>query len=251
MTASGKTPRSAARDEHEHTHEAIRARLAAGPRHSYLRDWVYGGIDGAVTTFAVVAGVVGANLAPGIILILGSANLIADGLSMAASNYVATRAEHEEFRYAEAVERRHIATSPEGEREEVREIFRRRGLDGALLERVVEAVTADGDRWVQIMLRDEYGLPAAIRSPWRAAASTFSAFLLCGLVPLVPFVAGLPQPFWVAAATTTLVFAVIGALKSAWSIHPWWRSALETVAIGGAAAVVAYGTGAWLRGLAG
>lgn len=235
--------------EHEHTHAAIRARLAAGPRHSYLRDWVYGGIDGAVTTFAVVAGVVGAELAPGIILILGAANLVADGLSMAASNYVATRAEHEEFRHAEAVERRHIATSPEGEREETREIFRRRGLDGILLERVVEAITADRDRWVQIMLRDEYGLPAAIRSPWRAATSTFSAFLLCGLVPLVPFIGGLPHPFWVAAAVTTLVFGVIGALKSAWSIQPWWRSALETVAIGGTAAAVAYGTGAWLRGL--
>lgn len=237
--------------EHEHTHAAIRARLAAGPRQSHLRDWVYGGIDGAVTTFAIVSGVVGAQLSPGIILILGAANLVADGLSMAAGNYLATRAEQEEFRYAEAVEHRHIATAPEGEREEVREIFRRRGLHGDLLERLVAAITADRDRWVQTMLRDEYGLPAAVRSPWRAAGSTFSAFLLCGLVPLLPFVAGLTNAFAVAAVATGLVFALIGALKSRWSIRSWWRAGSETLAVGGGAAAVAYGIGAWLRGLAG
>ena len=170
------------RADHDHTRSAIRARLAGEPPQSYLRDWVYGGIDGAVTTFAIVSGVVGAQLSPRIILVLGVANLVADGFSMAAGNYLATRAEHEELRYAEAVERRHIDTVPEGEREEVREIFRQRGLAGELLERVTEVVTADRDRWIQMMLRDEYGLPAAIRSPWRAAAATFSAFLLCGLV---------------------------------------------------------------------
>ena len=77
--------------EHEHTHEAIRERLAAGPGQSYLRDWVYGGIDGTVTTFAVVSGVVGAHLAARVILILGSASLIADGFAMAAGNYLANR----------------------------------------------------------------------------------------------------------------------------------------------------------------
>ena len=91
--------------EHEHNHEAIRQRLAAGPNHSYLRDWVYGGIDGTVTTFAIVSGVVGARLSPGIILILGGASLIADGIAMAAGNYLATRAEDDEFHQAEAVER--------------------------------------------------------------------------------------------------------------------------------------------------
>ena len=66
---------------HEHTREAIHRRLAAGPNYSYLRDWVHGGIDGTFTTFALVAGVVGAHLSPRIILISGSANLIADGSS--------------------------------------------------------------------------------------------------------------------------------------------------------------------------
>ena len=235
--------------EHEHTREAIHRRLAAGPHYSYLRDWVYGGIDGTVTTFAIVAGVVGAHLLPRIILILGGANLLADGFAMAAGNYLATRSEQEEFRHAEAVERRHIAVVPEGEREEVREILRGLGIAGHLLDRVAAVITADRDRWVRVMVREEYGLPAAVRSPWRAAGSTFAAFLVCGLVPLVPFVAGLKSPFWVASAATGLMFVMIGALKSRWSTRPWWYSALGTLAIGGGAAAVAFAAGAWLREL--
>ncbi|MGP0073205.1 MAG: VIT1/CCC1 transporter family protein [Bryobacteraceae bacterium] len=233
--------------EHEHTREAIHQRLAAGPEQSYLRDWVYGGIDGTVTTFAIVAGVVGARLAPRVILILGVANLIADGFAMAASNYLATRSEREEFDHAEAVERRHIKIFPEGEREEVSEILRGLGIVGDLLDRVVAAITADRDRWVRMMLRYEYGLPASVRSPWRAAASTFSAFLACGLVPLVPFLVGVTSAFWVASAATSLTFVLIGALKSRWSIQPWWQSGLMTLAIGGGAAVGAYSVGNWLR----
>jgi VIT1/CCC1 family predicted Fe2+/Mn2+ transporter len=237
--------------EHEHTHEAIRQRLAAGPRHSYLRDWVYGGIDGIVTTFAIISGVVGARLSSQIIFILGGASLIADGFAMAAGNYLATRTEHEEFHYTEAVERRHIQAFPEGEREEVREILRARGIPDDLLDQVVASITADPDRWVRTMIRDEYGLPAAVRSPWQAAASTFSAFVLCGLVPLVPFVAGLKDAFGTASAVSGLTFVLIGALKSRWSIRPWWYSGLGTLAVGGGAAAIAYAIGAWLRGLTG
>jgi len=237
--------------EHEHTHEAIRERLAAGPRLSYLRDWVYGGIDGTVTTFALVSGVVGAHLSANIILILGSANLIADGFAMAASNYLATRAEQEEFRQAEAVERRHVGDFPEGERKEVAEILSGLGIRGELLEQTVAAVTADRERWIRMMLRYEYGLPAAVRSAWRAAASTFAAFFICGLVPLVPFAAGVRSPFGVSTAATSLIFILIGALKSRWSTRPWWQSGLGTLAIGGGAAAVAYVIGAWLRGVTG
>jgi vacuolar iron transporter family protein len=237
--------------EHEHTQKAIHDRLTAQPHQSYLRDWVYGGIDGTVTTFALVSGVVGAHLSAGIILILGGASLIADGFAMAAGNYLATRAESEEFHYAEAVERRHIETVPEGEREEVREILRGLGLLDELLDRVAAVITADRDRWVRVMLRNEYGFPAAVRSPWRAAVSTFSAFLVCGLVPLIPFEAGVKNPFWVAAAVTSLMFFLIGALKSRWSVERWWHSGLGTLVIGGAAAAAAYAIGNMLRGLTG
>jgi vacuolar iron transporter family protein len=237
--------------EHEHTDQAIHQRLASAPRPSYLRDWIYGGIDGAVTTFAVAAGVAGAHLPPRVIVILGGATLVADGFAMAAGNYLATRAEQEEFRYAESVERRHIEKFPAGEREEVREILRKLGLTGELLERVVSAVTSDRDRWIRMMVREEYGLPAGVRSPWWAAAATFSAFLVCGLVPLAPFAASVAEAFWLASAVTCSMFVIIGALKSRWSIRPWWHSAMGTLVAGGGAAAAAYAVGAWLHRVTG
>lgn len=94
MASDPPLDRAPRRLEHEHTLEAIRTRLARRAPHSYLRDFVYGGIDGAVTTFAVVSGVAGAELGTRVVLILSVANLIADGFSMAASNYSGTRAEH-------------------------------------------------------------------------------------------------------------------------------------------------------------
>lgn len=235
--------------EHDHTPEAIRERLGSGPGKSYLRDWVYGGIDGAVTTFAVVSGVAGAQLSSKIIVILGLANLVADGFSMAASNYSATRTEHEELERIRQIEYRHIRVNPDGEREEVRQIFEGKGFVGEDLERVVGVVTADADRWVQTMLSEEYGLPLAIRSPRVAALSTFSAFLVCGSVPLLPYFAKLENAFDLSLGMTVVTFFVIGSAKSRWSIIPWWRSGLETLLIGSAAAGLAYAVGSLFAGI--
>src|SRR5688572_12463591 len=90
---------------HQHTPEDIARRLLAGPRSSHIRDFIYGGIDGTVTTFAVVSGVVGAGLASETVIILGCANLLADGFSMAASNYLGTKTEHDEKKRIEEYER--------------------------------------------------------------------------------------------------------------------------------------------------
>lgn len=236
--------------EHEHSIEAIKERLAAGPRHNYLRDWIYGGIDGSVTTFAVVTGVVGAHLSPAVILILGFANLLADGFSMAASNFLATRAEHDDMKHIEAIEQRHIDVDPEGEREEVRQIFASKGFEGEDLQRVVELITADRLRWVRTMLTEEYGLPRETRSPWLAGASTFSAFMICGLVPLIPYLVKITEPLMVSILLTGAVFFAIGSVKSRWSTASWLRSGVSTLIVGSAAASIAYAVGIALRDLA-
>ncbi len=229
--------------EHEHTPEAIRARLAGGPRLSYLRDWVYGGIDGSVTTFAVVSGVVGADLSPAVILILGIANLLGDGFSMAASNYSGTRTELQELDALRVQEQRHVRANPEGEREEIRQIFAAKGFTGDELERMVSITSANEDRWIRFMLTEEYGLPSRVRSAFAAAGSTFSAFLLCGSVPLLPFIFRLPNPFATSLALTMAVFFTIGSAKSRWLVVSWWRAGLETLGIGSIAAALAYAAG--------
>ena len=235
--------------EHEHSPEAIRQRLESGPTHNYLRDWIYGGIDGSVTTVAVVTGVAGAQLSPWIILALGFANLFADGFSMAASNYLGTRAEHDDWRRLEQIEKRHIELTPEGEREEVRQIFERKGFEGNDLQRIVELVTADNERWVRTMLTDEYGLPHEVRSPWIAALSTFTAFLVCGLVPLLPYLFGTEHSLAISVTLTGIVFATIGSIKSRWSTSSWWHSGLTTLLVGAIAASLAYIAGVIARQL--
>jgi VIT1/CCC1 family predicted Fe2+/Mn2+ transporter len=234
--------------EHEHSAEAI-ARRISSVRHSYVRDWIYGGIDGAVTTFAVVSGVAGAELSPIVVLILGFANLVADGFSMAASNYLGTRAEQDDYRRLEKIEYRHIRLYPEGEREEIRQIYAEKGFEGEELEKAVELITSDKERWVRTMLTEEYGLPSEIRSAWKAALSTFTAFVVCGLVPLVPYLFGVRNSFGVSSVLTGATFFLIGSLKSRWSTSSWLRSALETLFVGALAAILAFAVGILLKGI--
>lgn len=239
---------------HDHSTAAIRERLEAGNEASYLRDWIYGGIDGAVTTFAIVSGVVGADLSTKVILILGAANIVADGFSMAASNYTGTKAENEEFDRIRAHEERQIDRDRDGEVREIREIFRAKGFGGEDLDRAVEIITADRKLWVDTMMTEEYGLPMQYRSAMKAAVGTFIAFLLCGLVPLLPYLAtpnliSRLDASILCVAVTAITFFFIGSVKARWSLIAWWRSGLETLAIGLGAAVIAYGVGYGLKGL--
>ncbi len=235
--------------EHGHSSAEIAARLADGPRANYLRDWVYGGIDGAVTTFAIVAGVVGADLSARVVLILGAANLLADGFSMAAGNFSATKVEHDDHERLRQMEERHIRLAPEGEREEIRQLFQAKGFEGADLERAVEVITSSTTRWVDMMMAEEHGVPPVTRSPMMAGLATFAAFLVCGLVPLLPFVAGTGADVTLSVAMTAVVFFAIGSLKSRWSTASWWLSGAETLLIGLAAAGVAYVVGVLLKTL--
>lgn len=234
--------------EHDHSIEAIAERIGT-IRHNYLRDWIYGGVDGAVTTFAVVSGVAGAELSVPVLLILGFANLAADGFSMAASNFLGTRAEQDDYRRLERMEYRHIELDPEGEREEVRQIYREKGFAGQDLEKAVELITSEDERWVKTMLSEEFGLPTEIRSPWIAGISTFTAFVICGLVPLVPYLFHSGSSFLVSCIATGMTFFIIGSAKSRWSTASWLRSGIETFFVGALAAVLAFAVGVLLKGI--
>ncbi len=233
--------------EHSHTEQEIRARLARGPQSNYLRDWIYGGIDGTVTTFAVVAAVAGADLSAVVVLVLGFANLLADGFAMAASNYIGTKAERDDYERVLGIERKHIALEPEGEREEIRQIFAAKGFSGDDLERIVAVITSDRHLWAKTMAVEEYGLSPTPRSPTFAALSTFAAFIACGLVPLLTYLSAGGLVSCVLAAGAT--FFGVGAIKSRWSPVAWWRSGLETFLIGMSAAAVAFAVGFGLSAL--
>ncbi|MCP5083064.1 MAG: hypothetical protein GY948_15365 [Alphaproteobacteria bacterium] len=235
--------------EHGHSADEIRGRLAEDRQPSYIRDWVYGGIDGAITTFAIVAGVVGAALSANVIVVLGLANLLADGLSMAASNYSGTKAEVDDHARLREVERRHIAAAPEGEREEIRQILQSKGLTGRALDDAVAAITSNEETWIETMLIEEYGLSPVLRKPLLSGASTFAAFLICGSVPLFPYLFGVEAAFSIAIAMTAAVFFGIGALKARWSLASWWVSGLETLGVGMLAAAAAFAVGYLLRDL--
>jgi VIT1/CCC1 family predicted Fe2+/Mn2+ transporter len=99
------------------------------------------------------------------------------------------------------------------------------------------------------MLAEEYGLPASVRSPVLAGAQTFLAFVLCGAIPLLPYLLGLNSPLTWATGLTALVFFGIGSAKSLWSLDHWTRSGVETLVVGLGAASVAYLVGHLLRGL--
>lgn len=239
----------------QHTADAIRDRLAGDRRPSLLRDAIYGAIDGTVTTFAVVAGVAGAQLSERVVIILGVANLLADGFSMAVSNFLGTRAAIQQRAQARRDEERHIELVPEGEREEVRQILATKGFAGRQLEEAVDVITADRRVWVDTMMQDELGYAGDAPDPLRSAMATMAAFLVVGFLPLAIYVADLlvpgriPAPFAWSAGLTAVGFLVIGLLKARFVGQSRIRGALETLFVGGAAAALAFAVGVLLQGV--
>lgn len=234
---------------HAHDPESIRQRLASRPSHNYLKEWVYGGIDGTVTTFAIVSGVIGASLSPLIVIILGVANLLGDGFSMAAGAYSSSKTELDNYNRLKAIELDHIKKYPAGEKEEIRQIFSNKGFEGEILENIVARVTDDTELWVEIMMSEEHGVMFSKARPIDAAAHTFMSFVICGAFPLMPFILGLSSPFYLSLLLSFFTFFLIGAFKSIWSPAKWWVSGVETTTIGLCAAMIAYAVGHYLNNL--
>ena len=236
----------------EHRPDRIRARLARPRGEGPLGDFVLGGVDGVVTTFAVVAGSAGGRLPLAALIILGLANLAADGFSMAVSNYLGTRSRQQAVMRARADEAWQLDAHPEGERQEIREIFARKGFDDALLDRIVEVITRDRRIWIDTMMAEELKLSEDSARPVRAGLTTLAAFVLCGFVPLLPFLLGgveFDALFRVSMVLAAAAFFAIGMLKGRALGLPLVRSGVQTLVIGGLAAALAYATGFLLHGL--
>ncbi len=214
----------------------------------YLGEFVYGGIDGSVTTFAVVAGAAGAHLDSKVVIILGFANLIADGFAMSVGSYLSTKSEKENYEKHKAVEYWEVDHLPEKERQEIREIYEAKGFKGELLEKAVEVITEDRDRWVDVMMKEELEMSEETKSPIAMGGMTFLSFLLFGFIPLLIYVVDYFSPleanlFMISSILTAVAFLTIGYLKSVINQTHKVRSVVETVLLGGAAAVLAYFVG--------
>lgn len=223
-----------------------------GKFQDYLGEFVYGGIDGSVTTFAVVAGAAGASLDSAIVIILGFANLIADGFSMSVGSYLSTKSEQESYNKHKKIEYWEVDNIPEKERQEIREIYQEKGFEGELLEKVVDKITEDKDRWVDVMMKEELEMTPESKSPFGMGLVTFISFLIMGFIPLLIYVIDYFSPkefnlFLISCILTGLCFLGIGYLKSIVNHTSRFRSILETLLLGGAAAVLSYFVGSLLE----
>jgi len=223
-----------------------------GRHQNYLAEFVYGGIDGSITTFAVVAGAVGAGLDNSIIIILGFANLFADGFSMSIGAYMSAKSEKQNFHKQKAIEYWEVDNMPETERDEIKDIYRKKGFEEPLLSQVVAVITKDKDRWVDVMMKDELGLIEDDKSPFQTGLYTFISFLVVGLIPLLVFVAeylniDISQKFLWASILTGIGFVIIGFLKSKVTNNSVIKGITETLLLGGLAALVAYFVGDFLE----
>lgn len=220
----------------------------------YLGEFVYGGIDGSVTTFAVVAGAAGAGLSSGIVIILGFANLIADGFSMSIGSYLSTKSELDNYERHKKIEYWEVENIPEKEVQEIRDIYEAKGFEGELLEQVVAKITEDKDRWVDVMMKEELEMIPESKSPFKVALVTFISFVLVGFVPLVIYVVDyaltikLPL-FLISSVLTSLAFISIGWLRSFVTETNIWKSIAETLLLGAIAASLAYFVGDILEGI--
>ena len=220
-----------------------------GFQKEYIAEFVYGGIDGVITTFAVVAGSAGAELAVPIVLILGFANLIADGFAMSVGSYFSAKSENESYDKHKAVEYWEIENLREKEVEEIREIYEAKGFEGDLLKQVVDVITSDDEVWVDTMMKEELEIMKDDRPPWKRGLVTFLAFNLVGFIPLSAYAfagfidASSSDLFMLSSFSTAVALAFIGALKGYVTEQSRIKGILETVFLGGIAAIIAFFVG--------
>ena len=215
----------------------------------YIAEFVYGGIDGAITTFAVVAGATGAGLDTSVVVILGFANLIADGFSMSVGNYFSSKAEKDNYKKHKALEYWEIENLREKEIEEVREIYEKKGFKGELLEQVVSVIISNKEVWVDTMMKEELEMIDNNKTPVSSATMTFFSFLVIGFIPILAYVfqplVGIPTEdlFLYSSILTGFGLAIVGYFKSIVTEKSKIIGIAETLLLGGIAAALSYVVG--------
>lgn len=222
----------------------------------YLKEIVYGGNDGIVTTFAVVAGFAGAQINPAgsslpvlAVLLFGFANLFADGVSMALGNFLSTRSAQDIYRGEKAKEEHEIIHNPRMEMEESIEILVRKGFARTDAQKLVEIYMKNDTYWIDFMMHDELELEDTEKdNAFLMAASTFISFVLFGFIPLVPYVFFKGNSLFIVSCIATFTaLTLLGLLR--WQIAKLslLRAVGETLLLGGAAAIVAYIVGTFFK----
>lgn len=220
---------------------------------SYIGSTVYGGLDGIVTTFAVVSGVAGANLGANIILILGIGNLIADGFSMGTGDYLSTKSEREYYAREARRQAAEIERFPEEQKAELRSLYLEDGYTESEAQRLVEMQTIDRKRWVNAVMIHKFGMLHQDANPLYNAITTFISFLVAGSLPLLVYLIGLGTPiesdtaFRISVALSGLALFTLGAAKVFVTRLNPLRSGLEMLLVGGFASFVAYVIGMLLK----
>lgn len=231
-----------------HDHNSSFARLQR-----YLSEFVYGGIDGSVTTFAVVAGSTGANFDVTIIIILGLANLLADGISMSVGSYLSHKTDVQNYQKHKNIEIWEVENYPEIEKEEIREIYKAKGFEGEILEKVVDTITSDNERWVDTMMKEELQMIPSDKSPAMIGLMTYLSFIVVGSIPMLTYIINFfsggdtDNLFLYSCILTSIAFFMIGYLKSFVTQSGKIKGILETLFLGGIAATVAYFAGSILE----
>ena len=211
----------------------------------WLRPAVFGAMDGLVSNFALMAGVAGAAAATGggqkNVILAGLAGLAAGAFSMAAGEYVASQSELAEQEFEN--ERLELRRNAEGEAKELAQIWVRRGVDLELAEAGAEQLGRNPEAALEVHAREELGLaPGELPNPWVAAGSSFLAFAMGALIPLLPFLFG-AQSLIPAAVLSVFGLFGAGALVSRVTTRSWWYSGLRQLLVGILAAAVTYGFG--------
>jgi VIT1/CCC1 family predicted Fe2+/Mn2+ transporter len=213
----------------------------------WLRPAVFGAMDGLVSNLALMAGVAGGTEATGegrtAVVLAGLAGLAAGAFSMAAGEYtsVASQAELAEQEFEN--ERLELSRNAEGEAKELAQIWIRRGVDVELAEEVARQLGRNPESALEVHAREELGLaPGELPNPWLAAGSSFVAFAVGAIIPLLPYIFG-AQTLAPAAVLSVIGLFVAGALVSRVTARSWWFSGLRQLVVGVLAAVVTFGVG--------